>query len=460
MVVALTSFPIDFLRLPERTILQEMFSQDPLETKDKVHWTQPNIIFNLSIFVIIKFILIAFSISCPIPAGVFTPTFVLGAVFGRLYGFLLRQIFGSVINETAYSIIGAASVTASVTRTISVAMIVFEINGELSYMIPVLLGVLLSYGISNSLCVSIFDVLLDMKDLPYLPAIRIDENYSLKAGNIMDKNLQYLYKDSSLADIAFILFHTQRNSSSRFKSIPVVKSEESKVLLYSVELQSLRKYLFQYYHSIAHTLQGESKEKLNRYFYRIDNISQNDIINKTSANITNLIMNASIDIARQRKKSVNNEMNDSLAIREYNENEISERQNDIENDYSEADKFWETKIDWEHECIEIDRAPFTLLLETPLAKIHFLFTMLNISKLFVIDEGVLVGIITKNEFLRRRKTNGHTDFGATEITLPHEAIRHKVAVSENKEHDFEVFGNHYMEGRQLRRISDARKSSL
>jgi len=42
-------------------------------------------------------------------------------------------------------------VTSSVTRTISVAMIVFEINAELSYMIPVLLGVLLSYAISNSL---------------------------------------------------------------------------------------------------------------------------------------------------------------------------------------------------------------------------------------------------------------------------------------------------------------------
>lgn len=58
LVVAISSFPIDYLRLPEKTILGEMFSQDPLEAKDKVHWTQPDIIFNLSIFVIIKFILI------------------------------------------------------------------------------------------------------------------------------------------------------------------------------------------------------------------------------------------------------------------------------------------------------------------------------------------------------------------------------------------------------------------
>lgn len=71
-------------------------------------------------------------------------------------------------------------------------MIIFEINAELSYMIPVLLGVLLSYAISNSLGPSIFDVLLDMKDLPYLPAINSNENYSLKAGDMMNHKFEYI----------------------------------------------------------------------------------------------------------------------------------------------------------------------------------------------------------------------------------------------------------------------------
>ena len=108
LIVALTSFPNDFLRLPERQILQEMFSQDSLESKEKAYWNEPSILFNLALFTVLKFTLTALSISLPIPAGVFTPTFVLGAVFGRLYGYILKQIFGEVINETAYSIIGAA----------------------------------------------------------------------------------------------------------------------------------------------------------------------------------------------------------------------------------------------------------------------------------------------------------------------------------------------------------------
>lgn len=48
------------------------------------------------------------AISCPIPAGVFFPSFMLGAGFGRLYGYCLKLIFGNAINEATYAIIGAA----------------------------------------------------------------------------------------------------------------------------------------------------------------------------------------------------------------------------------------------------------------------------------------------------------------------------------------------------------------
>lgn len=70
------------------------------------------------------------AVTCPIPAGVFTPIFTLGASFGRLFGFILFCIFDfdrSYIGM--YAIIGAAGVASSVTRTISVCVIVFELTG-------------------------------------------------------------------------------------------------------------------------------------------------------------------------------------------------------------------------------------------------------------------------------------------------------------------------------------------
>jgi H+/Cl- antiporter ClcA len=40
----------------------------------------------------LKFILIILAISTTVPAGVFSPCFTLGAVFGRAYGYLLKNI--------------------------------------------------------------------------------------------------------------------------------------------------------------------------------------------------------------------------------------------------------------------------------------------------------------------------------------------------------------------------------
>jgi len=188
-----------------------------------------------------------------------------------------------------------------------------------------------------------------------------------------------------------------------------MKSQENQVLLFSVELQSLRKYLFQYYTSIAHTFEGEAKEKLNNYFFQINSISQTEMANHTNRALAEVLIKSDAKQPNQRKFSYEmKKESDIPSIREFNEGNFGRRssqeisEEDSEQQLSPADDFWETPIDWEHESIQVDNAPFTLMEQTPLAKIHFLFTMLNVSKIFVINEGFMVGIITKNEFLRRR----------------------------------------------------------
>jgi predicted transcriptional regulator len=44
--------------------------------------------------------------------------------------------------------------------------------------------------------------------------------------------------------------------------------------------------------------------------------------------------------------------------------------------------------------------------DTAMSKIHFLFLMLNITQLTVVDQGVIVGIIAKSEFVKKRKEEG------------------------------------------------------
>jgi hypothetical protein len=46
-----------------------------------------------------------------------------------------------------------------------------------------------------------------------------------------------------------------------------------------------------------------------------------------------------------------------------------------------------------------------LMEDTPMAKIHFLFLMLGITAMFVTERGILKGIITKNEFVQKKKVD-------------------------------------------------------
>lgn len=126
----------------------------------------------MMLYIFQKFVFTVLTLSCPIPAGVFMPVFAIGAVSGQLYCSLLLRVLGSSSHQDLvgfrgiYSIIGAAALTASVTRTVSVAVIVLELNGHLSHVVPVLVSVLLAYIIGELVNPQgFFDMLFELRGL-------------------------------------------------------------------------------------------------------------------------------------------------------------------------------------------------------------------------------------------------------------------------------------------------------
>ncbi len=93
LVTALCSFPIYFLQNSDRENLQDLFSPQSLTSIDERKWSDPAEGFNLFTFSFLKFILTVLAVTCPIPAGVFTPIFTMGASFGRLFGFTVWFMF-------------------------------------------------------------------------------------------------------------------------------------------------------------------------------------------------------------------------------------------------------------------------------------------------------------------------------------------------------------------------------
>ncbi len=81
-------------------------------------------------------------------------------------------------------------------------------------------------------------------------------------------------------------------------------------------------------------------------------------------------------------------------------NELGEHHKEV------VEQFWNSPIDFEDPRIVKNTSPFLVMLDTPMSKIHFLFTMLNITMLLVVKKGEIKGMITKLEFIQKRRSNG------------------------------------------------------
>jgi Voltage gated chloride channel len=139
-----------------------------------------------------------------------------------------------LLDEGIYAVVGAASLAGGVTRTVSIAMIIFEIIGQTSHMIPILTGVLISYAVSSGISVSAFDTLIEIKNLPFLPTLTGYSTYHLTAKDLMNQNFLFLSKaGAKLADIAVIIAKVGHTAYT----VPVVESDHKKILLFTVQGQ-------------------------------------------------------------------------------------------------------------------------------------------------------------------------------------------------------------------------------
>uniref|UniRef100_A0A8C8JK39 Chloride channel protein 2 n=1 Tax=Oncorhynchus tshawytscha TaxID=74940 RepID=A0A8C8JK39_ONCTS len=145
-------------------------------------WKHPqvNVFITLIFFIVMKFWMSAVATTMPVPCGAFMPVFLIGAAFGRLVGETMAVMFpdgihadGSVypIVPGGYAVVGAAALSGAVTHTVSTAVIVFELTGQISHILPVMIAVILANAVAQSLQPSLYDSIIRIKKLPYLPEL-------------------------------------------------------------------------------------------------------------------------------------------------------------------------------------------------------------------------------------------------------------------------------------------------
>ncbi|XP_066565148.1 chloride channel protein 2 isoform X1 [Amia ocellicauda] len=210
-------------------------------------WKHPqiNVFVTLVLFIVMKFWMSALATTIPVPCGAFMPVFVIGAAFGRLVGESMAAWFPDGIHTDGniypivpggYAVVGAAALSGAVTHTVSTAVIVFELTGQISHILPVMIAVILANAVAQSLQPSLYDSIIRIKKLPYLPELGWGhhEKYNIRVEDIMVRDVRYITLNCCYRDLYDVL------QSGHLKTLALVESADSMILLGSIERSQLQ----------------------------------------------------------------------------------------------------------------------------------------------------------------------------------------------------------------------------
>ncbi|XP_046673281.1 chloride channel protein 2 isoform X4 [Homalodisca vitripennis] len=207
------------------------------------HWTTKNtdVFVSLCGFMLYTWF---FSIVCstiPVPSGSFIPVFKIGAAFGRVVGELIHLSFpkgvrhgklNTPIIPGGYATVGAAAMAGAVTHTISVSVIVFEMTGQITHIIPIMIAVLIANAIAALLQPSLYDSIILIKKLPYLPDLLPSSSgmYNIYVEDFMVRDVKFIWHNMSYHELKSVL-----KENRRLRVFPLVENPDTMILLGSIQ---------------------------------------------------------------------------------------------------------------------------------------------------------------------------------------------------------------------------------
>lgn len=113
----------------------------------------------------------------------------------------------------------------------STAVIVFELTGQIAHILPVMIAVILANAVAQSLQPSLYDSIIRIKKLPYLPELGWGrhQQYRVRVEDIMVRDVPHVALSCTFRDLRLALHRTKG------RMLALVESPESMILLGSIE---------------------------------------------------------------------------------------------------------------------------------------------------------------------------------------------------------------------------------
>lgn len=190
LVTAVVNFPNKFMRAQSSELVYTLFAECANLTDDQLGICKTGAA-NAGVIVLlveasgVGFLLASISFGLQIPAGIILPSMAIGALYGRAVGIIVQVWQGNhsnalifaacepdipCITPGTYAIIGAAAALAGVTRmTVSIVVIMFELTGALTYVLPIMIAVMISKWVGDAFGRrGIYETWIHFNEYPFL----------------------------------------------------------------------------------------------------------------------------------------------------------------------------------------------------------------------------------------------------------------------------------------------------
>ncbi|MBN1106802.1 MAG: chloride channel protein [Deltaproteobacteria bacterium] len=153
--------------------------------------------------------------------GTFAPSLFIGAMAGGFFGSIVHDLLpGVTASAGAYSIVGMAAVVAGTTRgPLSAILMLFEITGNYTIILPLMIACIASSVASGQMLrESIFTLKLVRKGIDIHAGKEVNVLKSILVGEVMNPQVETVPENMTLGRLAGLI------SNSKYNSFPVVDS--------------------------------------------------------------------------------------------------------------------------------------------------------------------------------------------------------------------------------------------
>lgn len=251
---AIVCYPNMFLRIDMTESMEILFLE--CEGAEDYHGlceanNRWSMVLSLTIATILRIFLVIISYGCKVPAGIFVPSMAIGASFGRTVGILVQALHESFpdsvffstcapdvpcITPGTYAFLGAGAALSGIMHiTVSVVVIMFELTGALTYILPTMIVVGVTKAVSELFGKGgIADRMIWFNGFPFLDN-KEEHTFGVSVSKVMTEDVVSIPTSGlSVKDLETLL------RQGKYQGFPIVEDARTKILVGYIGRTELR----------------------------------------------------------------------------------------------------------------------------------------------------------------------------------------------------------------------------